>query len=1537
MGQKISQTKNAIDVTVYMNKYYPNYSTLKVLNNGMLSKTVMLLNEGDKCPLVAKIFFKSDFYSEEYKSQVNKIKETQKKIINESLHNLAPLIYMEENNRSGIIFRQYIEYNLKERIYLMPYLNNIQKIWITLQILYAVNELSEIGIVHGDLKPENILLTSNLSVYLSDIATYKPAYISMDDLGNYTYFFGTNKSDSLKGCYFSPERLLDKGETAGDNTKTFAMDVFSVGVIIAELFLEKNILDFPQLLNYKKKNTKFFNINEILFKIPENIRNLILDMINLDPKKRITIKEALDRFSNEICPITMTGFLLHFNAIINSTVFWKPDLIIGFIYRYWIPLWKMIFGPDDNPAILYQNLNLAIINKIILENPLMQNYFSGKFIKKEDSEYLYLKNYQLFFDPDSGIINEKGINELKEKYDKNSNKDCAFIIINFLLQNMQYTKYDSTNLVALEMVKELSFKLDDITKLKLIIPYFVENLKRDSYTTKLVTLNFLFEVLYSFNFKELILPVTEYNYFDSYIFPAILEVYKLENHELILEFFNNIDKIIDLQQKFLNLTLKAKLLKLKQLYHNNIKRKESLNEIKTEEITEENELENQKKIEKAKIKKDRRNEIFKDYDTSIEEFKSSLFRVINDIIGEINDIDIVISVIRKLPVLFIFYGKSKTMDFSKFIINNFNKTDWIIQKEILCHIPKMMTSLGEKALNDYILPCMEMIIDNNSNEQKTYELIKLVHQLLKMEYLSPKVSVELFNKLLPFLIHPNLNIQNEMINFTESLISYLSSDEAISYLYQPLSQYIKIPPLSLSEGEIKKFCIDRLNRIAYQFQFRKKADNNNNINEKNKNNENLENKFENEYKLQISLFKALIEKQKIGNTSANDGGEINYSFEDSKSIEPSTYLDKYPKYNLKGPIEKYIKKEFSNLNDDSAKKALLHKVIFKIFYLTDSTDKYNFPYIKDNRSCSFKIGNNILNSELFNIFYILKTLSLSIKSENVNELLYQGSNSRSITSYPGVHILANYMCNKSFHNWRPQGQIITTLYDHDNNQVEKLLPLPDNKFCSFDNQGCANIFKITQKDNDDSIIVKKIWYSGNDIECPIKYKNTITMIDNLFFLTASEHKIYKYNPLYTKETKLIFSTFCESNDNSNITCVKVFGKNSLENQKLIMGTEKGGINIFDQRIKKIAISNQIPISYGMINCISETYSKNNFYVGTIGGHLLEYDMRLNSIVKDYIYCENTPILGIFPYKLTKNSNYDLSSIIKSNNYYAIWTGSFDHEIGLWNSVNMHCDLLLKVNTLENRKELRPLTVEIPYLNKEGNSSFKKEIINKHKKFKKELNSIIKFTYRYDNNFTKSLLLSNLGEKLTENTYDIFSNMTNLYDNPSTVQCVISPFCDSYFPNNNKQDIDYDNCSYLLSAGNDMTIRYWDITREGLNNNEKKSYLINAPNNLTYCNFTKSNFDKTNILQSNEAFNEPGQRTDMPGFSPYLNYNGVSLHYIPQNEFEGDISNLKFCSRISDSSHKSIITDLLPLSIEVGKDQTNLLASCSWDGKIKIWK
>ena len=69
-------------------------------------------------------------------------------------------------------------------------------------------------------------------------------------------------------------------------------------------------------------------------------------------------------------------------------------------------------------------------------------------------------------------------------------------------------------------------------------------------------------------------------------------------------------------------------------------------------------------------------------------------------------------------------------------------------------------------------------------------------------------------------------------------------------------------------------------------------------------------------------------------------------------------------------------------------------------------------------------------------------------------------------------------------------------------------------------------------------------------------------------------------------------------------------------------------------------------------------------------------------------------------------------------------------------------------------------------------------------------------------------------------------MTNLYDNLSIVQCFISPYYESYL-SANKTSIEYDNCPYLLSAGtagNIMTIRYWGITRECINNNEKKIFI-----------------------------------------------------------------------------------------------------------------
>ena len=150
----------------------------------------------------------------------------------------------------------------------------------------------------------------------------------------------------------------------------------------------------------------------------------------------------------------------------------------------------------------------------------------------------------------------------------------------------------------------------------------------------------------------------------------------------------------------------------------------------------------------------------------------------------------------------------------------------------------------------------------------------------------------------------------------------------------------------------------------------------------------------------------------------------------------------------------------------------------------------------------------------------------------------------------------------------------------------------------------------------------------------------------------------------------------------------------------------------------------------------------------------------------------------------------------------------------------------------------------------------------------------------------------------------------------------------------------------------MTIRYWSIAEEGNNNFEEKkqenySYLINAPENISNCIFSKSTFCDSIILQSNEFFNLNGPKKTVFGFSEYQNYNGICYHNLIQSEFLEDEKSqnkfLNYCTRIAGAAHKNVITDIIPISLEHESDEnngdkfTNFLISSSWDGTVKIWK
>ena len=549
---------------------------------------------------------------------------------------------------------------------------------------------------------------------MCDIAPFKPAYIQQDDVGSFTYYFGTNSS--IKSCYLAPERLAEKNELIELSNSiykiTTEMDIFSVGAVIAELFLEDMLFDLPKLLLYKKGK---FDLDSVLQKLKDKkLEYLLLKMMHVNPSERIELGECFKYFAEIICPISFSRMLIHVNTLIVSSDYWKPDKRIGLIYKHWKQIWKVLYGPDQEAPEIYQSLNYQVLNKLILDNPFTKYY---------NEAYSIIFNLQ-----NDNLLSEECNSFPINKFLENNNSECSLIIVNLILTSILNTKFASSKIVGMEILRIFAGCSPDLLNIQLIIPYLVKLLKDPNNLIRITALHEIISILEKVNSDELILPSSDYNFFDAYIFPAILELYSSNEPSLILAFANIIDKLTELESKFLMIAMRSRTVNMKNQNNSSC-------------------LQNSRQtfsFHGGITNRDKGEEIIQAYDSDLSEFKSALFKIIEDILSKNEDVDIQQTLIRKLPNLMLFYGRRETNNFSKFIIAHFNKKDWLIQREILKCIPSLIITLGETALNQFIVPCMELIINNNLNELKIYEMVNTMHLLLKMEFLETSRGIDLF-------------------------------------------------------------------------------------------------------------------------------------------------------------------------------------------------------------------------------------------------------------------------------------------------------------------------------------------------------------------------------------------------------------------------------------------------------------------------------------------------------------------------------------------------------------------------------------------------------------------------------------------------------------------------------------------------------------------------------------------------------------------------------------------------------------------------
>uniref|UniRef100_A0A7N4NQQ3 non-specific serine/threonine protein kinase n=1 Tax=Sarcophilus harrisii TaxID=9305 RepID=A0A7N4NQQ3_SARHA len=247
------------------------------------------------------------------------------------------------SEKAALLFRQYVRDNLYDRISTRPFLNNIEKRWIAFQILTAVDQAHKSGVRHGDIKTENVMVTSWNWVLLTDFASFKPTYLPEDNPADFNYFFDTSRR---RTCYIAPERFVDGGmfatelecmkdpstplvDLTNSNQRTRgelkrAMDIFSAGCVIAELFTEGvPLFDLSQLLAYR--NGHFFP-DQVLNKIEDrSIRELVTQMIHCEPDKRLEAEDYLKQQRGNAFPEIFYTFLQPYMAQFAKETFLSAD------------------------------------------------------------------------------------------------------------------------------------------------------------------------------------------------------------------------------------------------------------------------------------------------------------------------------------------------------------------------------------------------------------------------------------------------------------------------------------------------------------------------------------------------------------------------------------------------------------------------------------------------------------------------------------------------------------------------------------------------------------------------------------------------------------------------------------------------------------------------------------------------------------------------------------------------------------------------------------------------------------------------------------------------------------------------------------------------------------------------------------------------------------------------------------------------------------------------------------------------------------
>lgn len=427
-----------------------------------------------------------------------KIEDISTKLI--TAPNCLQFQYLKATEKAGLMIRQYVKSNLYDRISTRPFLTSIEKKWIAFQLLYALKQAHQQGVCHGDVKLENVMVSSWNWLLLADFATIKPTTLPENDPADFTYFFDTSRR---RTCYLAPERFSGTLQTESQHALldvkdkdvlTPAMDVFSAGCCLAELFTEGHALfDLTQLLAYRVGD---YHPNKVLDKIDDpRVKALIEHMIERDPGSRHSIDQYLEQERGLAFPENFYSFL-----------------------------WPFL--------------------KQFAVTPIMPHDDKIKQIKNSLSDILVALGAE-----DKSLTNQKDAEDEEKKDKEKPERNCETLIIisSLITSSLRALHFTSSKLDALELLGKVAEYVPDEIILDRILPYIFHLLHDEEPRVRVCSINTLTHCLTLVSS----VPRSDANIFPEYILPNLADIIQDETTIVRQAYAENIATIAETALRFL--------------------------------------------------------------------------------------------------------------------------------------------------------------------------------------------------------------------------------------------------------------------------------------------------------------------------------------------------------------------------------------------------------------------------------------------------------------------------------------------------------------------------------------------------------------------------------------------------------------------------------------------------------------------------------------------------------------------------------------------------------------------------------------------------------------------------------------------------------------------------------------------------------------------------------------------------------------------------------------------------------------------------